>query len=84
MEVTKLELLLLPGYISLYLLELIMGLNCVDSLISLESKLQLQSVKFHFLFFCIFYQTLSNLSTKSEDLGINSASNNKLAACKTS
>ena len=57
MEVTELKLLLLPSYISVYLLELIMGLNCVDSLISLESKLQLQSVKIHFLFFCIFYQT---------------------------
>ena len=57
MEVTKLKLPLLPSYISVYLLELIMGLNCVDSLISPESKLQLQSVKFHFLFFCTFYQT---------------------------
>ena len=57
MEVTELKLLLLPSYISVYLLELIMGLNCVDSLISLESKLQLQSAKFHFLFFCVFYQT---------------------------
>ena len=46
MEVTKLKLPLLPSYISVYLLELIMGLNCVDSLISPESKLQLQSVKF--------------------------------------
>ena len=55
MEVTELKLRLLPSYISVYLLELIMGLNCVDCLISLESKLQLQSVKFHFLFFCIFY-----------------------------
>ena len=54
MEVTKLELLLLPSYISVYLLELTMGLNCVDSLISLENKLQLQSVKFHFLFFLYF------------------------------
>jgi len=58
MEVTNLKLLL-PSYISVFLLELMMGLNCVDSLInSLESKLQLQSVKLHFLFFCIFYQTL--------------------------
>ena len=54
MDVTKLELLLLPSYISVYLLELTMGLNCVDSLISLESKLQLQSVKFHFSIFLYF------------------------------
>ena len=56
-----------------------MGLNCVDSLISLESKLQLQSVKFHFLFFVFFTKLLSNLSTKSEDLGIISVLNNKLS-----
>ena len=55
-----------------------MGLNCVDSLISLESKLQ--SVKFHFLFFLYFFtKLLSNLSTKSEDLGIISVFNNKLS-----
>ena len=56
-----------------------MGLNCVDSLIFLESKLQLQSVKFHFLFFVFFTKLLSNLSTKSEDLGIISVLNNKLS-----
>lgn len=79
MEVTELKLLLLPSYLSVYLLELIMGLNCVDSLIFLESKLQLQSVKFHFLFFVFFTKLLSNLSTKSEDLGIISVLNNKLS-----